>query len=286
MWKLVFSGTKDTCGLIIDVLEPYAESLSCFEKDERDQIWQVEALYLSQPDLKLLEKEHSILKDLFLKTSLEKVPDKDWLKENQASFEPLEIGPFFIYDGHTTPHFPLEKVVFEINASTAFGTGRHATTKGCLEALNYLKENNYSFSRPLDLGCGTGILALAISQLFETSVCAIDNDPEAVTMTQENAFKNGLAELILPTVSQGFSDPFFLTHSQFDLITANILAQPLVDLAPQMAQFIQPGGVLILSGFYESQKDDLLKAYASSFSEVKSWVKEEWMILALKRKFD
>lgn len=189
---------------------------------------------------------------------IEILPDKDWLKENRKQFPPLRVGKFFIYSIHADVTPPKDTINLEIEASIAFGSGEHETTQGCLMGLEFLKRDR-QFKAALDMGCGSGILAMAIARLWNIPVLACDFDPSAVITTVENAVKNNT-----PTVSALLSDGYEKVHQSFDLIMANILAGPLIDMAPDLERTLTPGGNAILSGMLESQATKVLKAHTDN----------------------
>ena len=195
---------------------------------------------------------------------MEQLPEKNWLAENRASFPPLMVGKFFVHGSHYTDPLPTDRISLHIDAAMAFGSGEHATTRGCLEALSHLA----SLVHPttcLDMGCGSGILALAMAKLFPTAaITACDNDPFAVNTTRENAILNHAA--VESLLTDGYAG---LEHGKkFDLITANILAQPLCDMAADAAQALKPDGYLVLSGFYGHQIPKIMEHHQAQNLEV------------------
>lgn len=206
----------------------------------------------------LTQEIHQRCQDLELPIpglKIAQLPEKNWLAENRASFPPLMVGKFFVHGSHYHDPLPGDRIPLHIDAAMAFGSGEHATTKGCLEALSHLS----GFVHPtkcLDMGCGSGILALAMAKVWTGAfVTACDNDPFAVNTTRDNAVLNHAP--VQSMLTDGYKD---LDPSQkFDLITANILAQPLCDMAADAAKALNPGGYLVLSGFYGHQIPKILK---------------------------
>ncbi len=198
---------------------------------------------------------------------VEKLGDEDWVTLSQAGLEPIRAGRFFV---HTPAHrgaVPAGAVAFEIDAGRAFGTGQHETTTGCLLALDRLKATGASFTNLLDLGTGTGLLAFAAMRLWPTArAAASDIDPVAIEVAAENAKLNrvptgqarGQAELI---VAPGLDHPRLRRRAPYDLIIANILAGPLVELAPAVAGALAPGGRLVLAGLLSHQAETVAAAY-------------------------
>ena len=192
-----------------------------------------------------------------LNAELEKLPEKDWVAENRQSFPPIDVGSFFIHGSHYEGDIPKEKHVLKIDAALAFGSGEHASTKGCLQALDHL--TNQSFNKALDVGCGSGILSMAIVKLFEIPVLGIDIDPFSVTTATDNAKDNQVENLIDIIEGTGYAP--LKSDDKYDLIMANILAGPLCDMAGDLAQHLQKGGYAILSGLLEEQEEQVVQAH-------------------------
>ena len=263
--------------------EEQAVSTSLFEMSEKNALWSLEALFTEEPDLKALfadvPAELSRYQD---KVTLTYLPATDWLAQNRLSFAPLSIGRFYIHGGDEAQSEVEEKICLEVAASTAFGTGRHETTKGCILQLEALAAQQHVIHDILDLGCGTGILAMAAAHLFEGArLVASDNDPQATDMTIHNLTKNNLTKRIDVRLSEGFDA---LGDAQFDLVIANILAGPLVELAPMMAHHTRQGAHVILSGILETQATQVVGAYeAQGFRLVTHHTDGDWCALTLKK---
>ncbi len=187
------------------------------------------------------------------------LPQEDWVAAVYQGFPPLVLGRFYIYGSHIQEMPPPGLIPLKIDAATAFGSGQHESTEGCLKALTALAEE-HEFKAPLDMGCGSGILALAMARLWEAPILACDNDPEAVRVTLENARINRLENLIEACVSEGFSS---IKNKTFDLMAANILAGPLCQMAGDAAKSLQPGGYIVLAGLLNRQAEDVIDAYRS-----------------------
>jgi ribosomal protein L11 methyltransferase len=190
----------------------------------------------------------------------ETLPDKDWVSENQRSFQPFKVGPFWVHPSHNAERMPAGAIPLRIDAGMAFGTGTHATTRGCLELLATL--DPAETANPVDVGCGSGILAIAMAKLWKRPVLGGDNDPQAVTVAIENADLNGVADLCRFVVSVGLSHATLAKAAPYDLIVANILAGPLLDLTDTFRYAVRPGGRLLLSGILVEQADMIADAYA------------------------
>lgn len=241
-------------------LEEEALSSSWYEIEPEN--WVFQAIYKEDQEFLLRDK----LTAFFLgkgfplpKLTESKLEDKDWVSAVYRNFPPLTIGRFYIYGSHIQAAPPASLISLRVEAATAFGSGQHESTEGCLKALSLLDEQ-CSFTTPLDMGCGSGILALAMAALWKAPVLACDNDPEAVRVTIENGRKNSLNHLIQAEVSEGFAA---LQDKTFDIITANILAGPLCHMAEDAKRALRSGGFIVLSGLLNRQVEDVLDAYRS-----------------------
>lgn len=189
----------------------------------------------------------------------EVLPDKDWVAENQRSFRPFQVGPFWVHPSHVGDGVPAGLLPLRIDAGLAFGTGTHATTRGCLEMLATL--DPAETKNTVDVGCGSGILAMAAAKLWQRPVLGGDNDAGAVDVAVENAALNGVAPLCRFVISVGLEAPELARPAPYDLVIANILAGPLVDLAASFAAATRAGGRVLLSGLLVEQAKGVLSAY-------------------------
>ena len=279
MWRLSFLCSVAEAEYLASQLEDFCLAVSWFEKDAQAQGWQVEATFEEQPDEKNIK---SLLGALSYE--LAPLPSKDWLSENRKSFPAIDIGPFYIYGSHHQEKLPEGKIAFRIDAATAFGTGQHATTQGCLLALHDLKQAGIKVQNYLDLGCGTAVLAMAMARLFQVRGIASDNDPEAVDRANLNVAENHLERFVEVILSEGFSHERLEAQAPYSLIAANILADPLIALSPEMARFMAEEGKVILSGLLQTQQQGTLKAYEKvGFSLQKTYPMAEWVTLVLKK---
>lgn len=191
----------------------------------------------------------------------QKLPERDWLAENQLAFPPLRIGRFFVYGSHYRGRVPPAAIGIVLDAATAFGTGEHPSTRGCLAALEMLAKR-LPLRRPLDIGAGTGILAIAAAKLLRRPLPARDIDPGSVAVARRNAARNRVASLVRPGRADGFRDPR-LRRGRYDLIFANILARPLAVMAADLARHLAPGGRAVLSGLLRRQEPIVLAPHRS-----------------------
>lgn len=238
------------------------ECLSASWYESEPEKWAFQAVYKPEQESKLREKIEDFFrqKNIPLPSITEKeLPKKDWVEAVYQGFPPLTIGRFYIYGSHIHEALPEALIPLHIDAATAFGSGQHESTEGCLKALTLLAQER-DFKTPLDMGCGSGVLALAMAGLWRAPVHACDNDPEAVRVTLENAQINGFGALIQAEVSEGFAA---IKGKTFDIITANILAGPLCQMSGDAAKALMPGGMIVLAGLLNRQAEDVIDAYRS-----------------------
>lgn len=216
---------------------------------------------------------------------IEPVPDIDWLAHSYQQFAPFSVGAFYIYGSHYEGEKPAGKILLQIDAATAFGSGEHGTTAGCLDALQDLQRQGFTPQSTLDLGTGSGILAIAAWKLWGTPVFATDIDPESVRVTEVHADMNQtpLSGAALSTeVADGFHSKRLNGSETFDLVIANILAGPLVSMAADLVKTVAPGGYVLLSGMLNDQAAEVAAAYTSRGLRLKTrYDRAEWTSLLL-----
>ncbi len=215
------------------------------------------------------------------------VADVNWLEASYRAFPAFPVGPFFIYGSHHQDDVPEDKTGLLIDAATAFGSGEHGTTKGCLLAMIDMKEAGICPWNVLDMGTGSGILSIAAWKLWKTPVLAVDNDTEAVRVAERHGIANGVSPgdaNIVYAVSEGFESGLLGRKKPFDLIIANILAATLIPMAPQLAAATDNNGHVILSGILHSQAENVLAAYAPfGLKLTKKYAIDEWSTLVLQK---
>jgi ribosomal protein L11 methyltransferase len=217
----------------------------------------------------------------------EQLGEDDWVTMSQAGLQPIRAGRFTVH----TPTYPpeAERINFEIDASLAFGTGQHATTSGCLAALDELERDGARFANIADIGTGTGLLAFAALKLWPEAKCiATDLDPVAVDVARDNAAINGVktghgaGELLL-AVADGMDSAMLAARAPFDLIIANILAGPLIELAPNFVRSLAPRGTIVLAGLLNTQAEGVGAAYEELGLALTDLGFGEWPVLVCKR---
>ncbi len=210
------------------------------------------------------------------------VTDTDWVADYQARTGPVSCGVFFIRPGHVRSMVPGRAIAITLDAGLAFGTGEHQSTSGCLEAFEGLRRRN--IGRVLDMGCGSGILSIAAAKLWKAWVLAVDSDPTAVGVAQDNIRINRVASLVTVTESEGFEAPAIVRRGPFDLIAANILAGPLIAMAGELAAHMAPRGTLVLSGLLRDQEREVAGACRKHGLAVSARIhKQDWSTLMLGR---
>ncbi|MFD2237345.1 50S ribosomal protein L11 methyltransferase [Aureimonas populi] len=214
---------------------------------------------------------------------VETLPDIDWMQSVLAGLKPVRAGRFLVHGAHDRDKVRAGDLSIEIEAGQAFGTGHHGTTAGCLTLIGDIVRRRRP-ANALDLGTGSAVLAIGIAKLARVPVLATDIDPVAVRVARENVRANGVHALVETAVSTGFHSGVFAGTPRFELIVANILAGPLMALAPRMAAHLAPGGDLVLSGILARQRRGVLAAYrAQGLVHRRTLTRGEWVTLHLTR---
>lgn len=250
----------------------------------------VEALYQDAPDIGMVQARMAMLA-LFHgveapTVTLGKTGNFDWLKKVASDFPPLPIARWTIYGAMHRDKIRNPRLALQIDATSAFGTGEHPTTRGCLLMLDELlkREGAARLKTMLDVGCGSGILAMAQAKACRGRAVALDCDPEAVRIAEGNVRANGLRDYVRTGRSQGYRDPLARRHAPYDLVMANIFARPLCLVAKDLKRHLRPGGHAILSGILNAQAHAVLAAHRSQgLYLVKRLRLGEWSVLALRR---
>lgn len=254
------------------------------EIDEDREIFEV-SVYTFEPD-EIEPRIRDVLgSDTFgLELTREQVPDIDWVAHSLEGLKPVRAGRFFVHGSHDRDKRRVNDLGIEIDAGQAFGTGHHGTTSGCLDMISQVIRREHP-RNALDLGTGSAVLAIGIAKLAPIRILSTDIDPVAVAVAQENVVKNGVAARIHTETATGFHHPAMRAAAPFDLIVANILARPLMQLAPEMRKHLAGGGSLILSGILETQREKVLAAYrVQGLFHIKTLRREGWVTLHLKAK--
>ncbi len=288
-WRVTLSCTRAEAEAVpdSDALFAMHEQPPVLVADEPDPArpddWRLHAYFEAQPSTQELILLTRLAKSA--EPEIEHLAEIDWVTMSQAGLEPIRAGRFFVHTPTHRSSIPDGATAFEIDAGLAFGTGQHDTTAGCLRALEALAGRD--FANIADIGTGTGLLAFAALALWPRAMAiATDIDPISIDVSQDNAAINGVkighapGELLL-AVADGMDHPFLTARAPFDLLIANILAGPLIDLAPIFANAVMPGATLVLAGLLNSQADAVIAAYGAQGMAVAELGAGEWCVLML-----
>lgn len=266
------------------VFEDDALPIAMLERDEAADLHEI-SVYHDGGAADVARRFADALRALDLPTEIgrEALEDIDWVSKSLEGLKPVRAGRFLVHGGHDRDKRRIGDIAIEIEAGLAFGTGHHGTTAGCLDMLSRVLKRE----RPrnaLDLGTGSAVLAIALAKLARIPVLATDIDPVATEVARENARLNQVSSFVHAVTATGFHHQAFARNAPFDLILANILARPLMRLAPEMARHIAPGGSIILSGILDRQRDAVVSAYVGqAFRHVRTEHREGWVTILLKR---
>jgi ribosomal protein L11 methyltransferase len=297
-WKVTLPCTKAEAEALTEDIVPLAllDSPPVLMTSEPDPAkpdeWRMDAYFEAEPgpdDIGLLLGLAPSAGDA--PPLVEQLGDQDWVTLSQAGLEPIHAGRFFVHTPAHRDEVPADAVAFEIDAGRAFGTGQHETTTGCLLALDRLKATGASFQNLADVGTGTGLLAFAAMHLWPAArAIASDIDPVAIEVAEENARINAVkigrarGQLEL-AVAPGLDHLRLRARAPYDLIIANILAGPLIALAPSLAGALAPGGRLILAGLLDHQAEAVTAAYRrQGMMAATSVVRGDWPTLVLRKR--
>jgi len=281
-WRLTLPCTRAEAEAI-DAAEIAIDAVLMTTEEVEDDVerWRLDAYSEAEPDAAMIAAIRALVPSAAdVAPQIEPLYDEDWVTLSQAGLEPIREGRFVV---HTSAH-PIEPPAggraFLIDAGRAFGTGHHATTSGCLKMLDAMAER--SFANIIDIGTGTGLLAFAARHLWpEARVMATDIDPMAIDVTRENAEGNAIAGVEL-IVADGALDDAITAAAPYDLIIANVLAGPLVSMAPELAAIATPGAAIVLAGLLETQRDQVVEAYAGcGCTLLQTDRRGDWTILKL-----
>jgi ribosomal protein L11 methyltransferase len=249
------------------------------EIDEGKGLWNLVAYFSNEQEARAAAKRLPGNQRI----AIAPLPDTDWVRRSLEGLPPVAAGRFFLHGSHDGNQRRSGGISLEIDAGTAFGTGHHATTLGCLLALDDLM-NRQRPCRILDIGCGTGVLALAAAKARHVRVLATDLDSEAIRVTGANARTNRASPLLRTVRASGLDHPLIRAGAPYDLIFANILARPLITLAHPISRALTPGGTLILSGITLDQSRAVLAAYRNrGLVPVQSLSLARWVTLVFKK---
>jgi ribosomal protein L11 methyltransferase len=280
-------GDEHAAKRVVDVLtEIFFEGEAAVAAFERpDGRWDVTVHFAEAPDQAQLRElvTNAASAEIANTLAFDTVEARDWVKASLEDLVPVLAGRFVVHGAHDRERVPANKLAVEIEAALAFGTGHHGTTRGCLLLLDHVLKA-YQPRRVLDLGTGTGVLGIAAAKALKIGVLASDIDPPSVKVARENARLNETGNLVQVIRAIGFSAPGFARRGPFDLVLANILANPLRQLATPMARHLAPGALVILSGLLTHQARSVIAAYrARRLVPLKHLRIEGWSSLLLRK---
>ncbi len=259
-WQSRFFVPVDAVDLFLSVLDADVISIAAFEADDAERgdasSWRIEMLFDRKPDrddlAMLLEPVAEQAGLARIEFEIERLADTDWIERVRSEMPPRQVARFWLHGTHVEDPPPAGLVPIELDAGLAFGSGEHATTQGCLLALDQLGKCR-RFRRVLDMGCGAGMLAIAAAKCWPARILAVDNDPIAVAVAADNAARNGVGGSVRTMQSEGYANPMIRAQGPFDLILSNILADPLCDLARDLVQHLTADGFAVLAGLLDHQ---------------------------------
>ncbi|MGH1413931.1 MAG: 50S ribosomal protein L11 methyltransferase [Pelagimonas sp.] len=280
--KLPSKDAAEALGLALESMEPEPTGIGVFEIEDGSETWEVGGYFLEQPnDIELTLVAAAFGADPFV---VSEVPDTDWVDKVRRDLTPVVAGRFFVYGSHDADKVPADSVPLLIEAAMAFGTGHHGTTQGCLEALDRLASDGFVGKNVADIGCGTAVLGMGAASIWPDPVIVSDIDEVAVEVAEANVTANNLNDKVVCVEAAGFGHAKLAERAPYDLVFANILKQPLIDLSPDMARALQPGGYAILSGILTRQADDVVEVYKSNgVNLVRRDTIGEWVTLTLRK---
>ncbi|MFX0544965.1 50S ribosomal protein L11 methyltransferase [Roseovarius sp. S1116L3] len=246
----------------LDELEPAPMGIGTFEIEDGSGTWEVGGYFEEAPDiagLALLAQVHGARP-----FAVSEVPETDWVAHVKRELTPVAAGRFFVYGSHDADKVPEGCQPLLIEAAMAFGTGHHGTTQGCLRALDRLASAGAPHASVVDIGCGTAVLAMGAARIWPGVMLASDIDPVAVDVAKVNVTANDLEGRVRCLVATGLDHPDLAAAAPFDLVFANILKGPLIDLAPDMTAAMSTGGHAILSGILNEQAQEVIDVYTQA----------------------
>ncbi len=270
-------------GEALERLDPEPAGVAVIEIEDGSGRWEIGGYFTDPPDeIGLALLSASFDTDPF---AVSELPETDWVSKVRRELAPVEAGRFFVYGSHDADRVPEDRVSLLIEAAMAFGTGHHGTTLGCLRALDQLLDAGFAAGKVLDLGCGTAVLAMAAARVWPGEVLASDIEAQSVEVAAANVAANGLAGRVRCIEAAGLDHPDLRAAAPYDLVFANILKGPLIDLAPDIAAATRKGGFAILSGILCEQAPEVSEVY--SRAGFNAWHEErivDWSTLTLRRK--
>ena len=289
LWRATVTTSGFAMPEVPEEVEDEALSVSLFEIEDEVNVepigWRIDLVLRTAPDATdlaarlapALDRASARLVDI----AVVRVRPDEWARAAELRLPPVQAGRFVVHGSHARDEVPTDAVAIEIDAGLAFGSGEHATTRSCLLAIDRLARRR-RFVRVLDVGCGSGVLAIAAAKAWPAEVLGIDNDPIAVRIARANADLNGVGSRVRTVLAEGYAHALVRRRRPFDLILANILADPLIELAPALRASLAPGGHAVLSGLLDRQAEAVVAAHRRQGLRLVGWAQEgPWMALVL-----
>ncbi len=269
-------------GIALEALDPTPQGVAVCEIEDGSGLWEVGGYFTARPDevaLALLSAVHGAAA-----FAVSRLDDRDWVAQVRRELTPVRAGRFLVHGTHDADRIGRHEAGLLVEAAMAFGTGHHATTRGCLLALDGLARRGARPGRVADVGCGTAVLAMGAAKLWRRPVVASDIDPVATATARANARANALGPLLRVATAAGLAHPLLNRGPRYDLVFANILARPLKRLAPAMTARLAPGGRVVLSGMLDAQARGVEAVYRGHGLRRESRLREGgWTTLVLRR---
>lgn len=263
--------------------EDYA--IATQEVDEVNEIWEASIYMTADQEADIAVVFGELVSEAFPDLAVERevLPDIDWITKSLEGLKPVRAGRFLVHGSHDKDKVKANDIGLLIDAGQAFGTGHHGTTAGCLNAIDRVLKSR-EIANALDLGTGSGVLAIAVRKMARIPVVATDIDPVAIRVARDNVRINGISEGVHLATAPGFHHPVFNEHGPFDLIIANILARPLMKLAPELVRNLSDRGTVILSGILAAQRWKVIAAYnGAGLKHIKTTWMNGWVTIELRR---
>lgn len=279
------TGAADVFDALSDLFGEEDRAIATQEIDEVNEIWEASIYMTADEEAELAVRFGALINEQFPHLSIQReaLPDIDWIAKSLEGLKPVRAGRFLVHGSHDAEKVGPGDIGILIEAGQAFGTGHHGTTAGCLDMIGDVLKSR-RVRNALDLGTGSGVLAIAAYRLARIPVVATDIDPVAVRVARDNARINGVASGIKFATAPGFHHGIFRENSPFDLIIANILARPLMKLAPELVRHLSDHGTVVLSGILASQRWKVISAYnGAGLKHMRTTWMNGWVTIELRR---
>jgi ribosomal protein L11 methyltransferase len=287
--RLYVSTTEVKSNEIIDLMSEYFGeediAMANAEVDEKLDIWEASLYLMAEDEEHIKARFTELLTGEFegLEVQSEVIPKIDWIAKSLEGLTPVRAGRFLVHGSHDRDKARVNDLAIEIEAGQAFGTGHHGTTAGCLEMIEHVLRSR-NIGNALDLGTGSGVLGIAVAKMRNIPVLATDIDPIATLVARENAQLNQIGRNMKFETAPGFHSNVFRENGPFDLIIANILAKPLMKMAPQLVTHLNSGGTVILSGILASQRWKVIAAYnGAGLAHIRTIWRNGWVTIVLRK---